>query len=172
MSLKGNWGFPRWGGYGKDTDATAVRMCDYHGCSQRGEHPAPKSPNSPERWWFCEQHAAQYNKNWNYFQGLSAEEARASAEAEARVNAGYAEAGTYAWGGAPDAGGRTPVEREALEVLELEGEPSEHQIKARFRELAKRYHPDQNPGDAEAEARFQRIRAAYDLLSMRQAPGR
>ena len=48
------------------------------GCDQPGDRPAPKSPNSPERWYFCEAHAAEYNRNWNYFEGLSAEEAAAS----------------------------------------------------------------------------------------------
>ena len=37
--------------------------------------PRPRRRNSPERWYFCEAHAAEYNKNWNYFAGLSPEEA-------------------------------------------------------------------------------------------------
>ena len=46
-----------------------VRLCDRHGCTEPGDRPAPKSPNSPERWYFCEAHAAEYNRNWNYFEG-------------------------------------------------------------------------------------------------------
>ena len=60
-----------------------MRLCDREGCNEAGDRPAPKAPNSPERWYFCEAHAAEYNKNWNYFAGLSPEEAaRRAAEEE------------------------------------------------------------------------------------------
>ena len=70
-----DWGFPRWRAYGAEREAVQVRMCDRHGCDQPGDRPAPKSPNSRERWYFCEAHAAEYNRNWDYFAGLTAEEA-------------------------------------------------------------------------------------------------
>jgi curved DNA-binding protein CbpA len=41
--------------------------------------------------------------------------------------------------------------------------PSE--IKLSFRELAKKYHPDQNPGDEKAERRFREVKEAYECLS-------
>ena len=72
-----DWGFPRWRAYGAARDAQPVRHCDRHGCEEPGDRPAPKSPNSPERWYFCERHAAEYNRGWNYFEGLSAEDAAA-----------------------------------------------------------------------------------------------
>src|SRR5687768_8799038 len=69
-----DWGFPRWRSYAdKGRAAAKVRLCDREGCSEVGDRPAPKAPNSPERWYFCEAHAAEYNKNWNYFAGLSPE---------------------------------------------------------------------------------------------------
>src|SRR5207247_7610925 len=39
------------------------------------------------------------------------------------------------------------------------------EIKRAFRKLARRYHPDINPGDRHAEERFKRITEAYDILS-------
>ena len=65
-------------------EAEAVRLCDRHGCDEPGDRPAPKSPNSPERWYFCVAHAAEYNRNWNYFEGLSAEDAAAREADEQR----------------------------------------------------------------------------------------
>jgi len=53
-----DWGFPRWRAYGQGREAQKVRLCDRHGCDAPGQCPAPKSPNSPERWYFCEAHAA------------------------------------------------------------------------------------------------------------------
>ena len=79
-----DWGFPRWRSYGASREAEPVRGCDRHGCDAPGDRPAPKSPNSPERWWFCESHAAEYNRNWNYFEGLSAEDAAARESDEQR----------------------------------------------------------------------------------------
>ena len=42
---------------------------------------------------------------------------------------------------------------------------SEEEIKKAYRKLARKYHPDRNPGDAEAEAKFKEISAAHDVLS-------
>ena len=70
-----DWGFPRWRSYGSSREAESVRLCDRHGCSEPGDRPAPKSPNSRDRWYFCETHAAEYNRRWNYFEGLSTDEA-------------------------------------------------------------------------------------------------
>src|SRR4028118_1974321 len=82
-------GFPRGRSYGSGRGAEQVRLCDREGCSEPGDRPAPKSPNSPERWYFCERHAAEYNRNWNYFEGLSAEEAAARESDERRDAGGF-----------------------------------------------------------------------------------
>ncbi|HET8653250.1 MAG TPA: molecular chaperone DnaJ [Gaiellaceae bacterium] len=42
---------------------------------------------------------------------------------------------------------------------------SADEIKKAYRKLARQYHPDKNPGDAEAEARFKEVQTAYDVLS-------
>ena len=158
-----DWGFPRWRAYGSERQAQQVRLCDRHGCSEPGDRPAPKSPNSPERWYFCEAHAAEYNKNWNYFEGLSAEDAAAREAEEKRGAESYRQANHYAWGG-PGDGTRSRDEMRALDVLELEGEASFSEVKAAWRRLAKANHPDAAPGDAAAAVRFQAVQAAYEVL--------
>lgn len=164
---KKSWGFPRWGEYGVNSDPVGVRNCDFEGCPEKADHPAPKSTLSDERWWFCVNHAAEYNRNWNFFEGLSKDQAREYAEREASTNAGFSSADPYSWGGGTDKDGVSRVEREALGVLELDASPSPAEVKARFRQMAKALHPDRNPGDKEAEKAFHRVRAAYDLLSGR-----
>jgi hypothetical protein len=158
-----DWGFPRWRGYGSERGATRVRLCDREGCTEPGDRPAPKSPNSAERWYFCEVHAAEYNRSWNYFEGLSAEEAAAREAEERRTASGYADARHYAWGG-PGDGTRSRDEMRALEVLDLETDASFTDIKAAWRRLAKANHPDVKPNDAEAAKRFQAIQTAYEVL--------
>ena len=158
-----DWGFPRWREYGSERQAQQVRLCDRHGCSEPGDRPAPKSPNSPERWYFCESHAAEYNKNWNYFEGLSAEDAAAREADEKRGAGGYKQSTHYAWGG-PGDGTRSRDEMRALGMLDLESDASFAEIKAAWRRLAKANHPDAAPGDADAAVRFQAVQAAYEIL--------
>ncbi|MGH7091387.1 MAG: DnaJ domain-containing protein, partial [Stellaceae bacterium] len=55
--------------------------------------------------------------------------------------------------------------RNPYEVLGVRPDASETDIRAAYRKLAKRYHPDLNPGNKEAEARFKEISAANDILS-------
>ncbi len=140
-----------------------MRLCDRHGCEEPGDCPAPKSPNSRERWYFCEKHAAEYNRNWDYFQGLSAEEAAEREAGERRESRGYAEANHYGWAG-PGDGSRSRDEMRALEVLELEADADFDAVRLAWRRLAKVHHPDVKPGDAEAAQKFQAIQAAYDVL--------
>jgi hypothetical protein len=158
-----DWGFPRWRSYGSKREAAQVRRCDRHGCDEPGDCPAPKSPNKPDRWYFCERHAAEYNRNWNYFEGLTAEEAANREAGERRDANGFANAKHYGWGG-PGDGSRSRDEMHALELLEIEGDADFEEIKAAYRRLAKANHPDVSPGDAEAAKRFQAVQAAYEVL--------
>src|SRR3546814_15609582 len=87
-----------------------------HGCDSPGTCPAPKSPNSPERWYFCAEHAAEYNKNWDYFLGLNAEEAAKREADERRDAGGVRDSGSYDLGG-PGGGSRTSDEMRAVGLL-------------------------------------------------------
>ena len=162
-SRSNDWGFPRWRGYGSSREATTVRLCDRHGCEAPGNCPAPKSPNSPDRWYFCETHAAEYNRGWNYLEGLSAEEAAQREASESSTAKGYANASHYAWGGSGD-GSRSRDEMRALEALGLESDADFDAVKTAWRRLAKENHPDVRPGDADAAVRFQTVQAAYEVL--------
>jgi molecular chaperone DnaJ len=50
------------------------------------------------------------------------------------------------------------------ELLEIERSADDGVIKSSYRKLAMRWHPDKNPGDASAEAKFKAISEAYDIL--------
>lgn len=166
MSRQGrstDWGFPRWRGYGSTREAEPVRLCDRHGCNEPGKCPAPKAPNSPERWMFCEAHAAEYNKSWDYFAGLSKEEAAKREHDERRDASGYKESAHYGWAGSGD-GSRTRDEMRALEIFGLDPDSTFDDAKKAWRAYAKECHPDVKPGDADAAKRFAEGQAAYDVL--------
>lgn len=157
-----DWGFPRWRDYGAGSAAVEQRRCDRHGCDQPGDRPAPKAPNRPERWYFCEKHAAEYNANWDYFEGLSPEEA-AAREAAAEGEKRFKKAEHWGWGG-PGDGSRSRGEMDALRALGLDQDADAEAVKKAYRQLAKEHHPDVRPGNAESAARFQAVQAAYEVL--------
>ena len=159
-----DWGFPRRRSYGeKGRHAARIRLCDREGCNEVGDRPAPKAPHSNERWYFCEAHAAEYNKNWNYFAGLTREEAAKRAANEEQGASGFRKSAHWGWAG-PGDGSRTRDEMRALSALELDSDADFKAVKAAHRRLVKETHPDANPGDAEAAKRFKQVQAAYDVL--------
>ena len=57
------------------------------------------------------------------------------------------------------------TKRDYYEVLGVDKSADEAAIKKAYRALAKKYHPDLNPGDKEAEQKFKEVNEAYDILS-------
>lgn len=64
-----------------------------------------------------------------------------------------------------------PAARDYYEILGVEKAADAEEIKRAYRRLAMKYHPDRNPGDAEAEARFKEAAEAYEVLADSQKRG-
>jgi hypothetical protein len=135
--------------------------------------------------WFCLDHVRIYNLAWNYYAGMT----EAEVEADIRRDTvwqrpswplGAATAGPSAFtiGDIADAFGfftasadersqapsRNGPEAKALAVLGLTEPITVDAVKARYKQLAKRYHPDANGGDTASEAKFRDINLAYKTL--------
>lgn len=57
------------------------------------------------------------------------------------------------------------VLRDFYEILDISKDSTQEDIKRAYRDLAKKYHPDLNPNDTEAEHKFKEVSAAYEILS-------
>jgi hypothetical protein len=169
--------------------------CDHIGCTRAGSHLAPKGRDRENEYWhFCYQHAADYNRRWNYFSGMSDAEL---ADYQRREETGHRPTWTFRSGRldrfssamrgfqagrrsdpfgmfgngsnsetpAPQSRRRlTRLQTLALEAMSLEENADPAQIRARYAELVKRWHPDSNGGDRGAEANLQRVLKAYQTL--------
>lgn len=155
--------------------------------------------DGPGEWrWFCLDHVREFNSGYDWFEGMSAQEIYAaqapSAGWQTETRAFRADAaadGMPRWADFSDpldaigdraenirrgARGRaaqfqrfTPREREALNTMGLTPEADRPQLRRRYSELVRRYHPDRNGGDRTHEGRLQRVVEAYQLL--RRADG-
>jgi len=170
------------------------RACDHAGCRTPATTRAPKSREMlNEHYWFCQPHAAEYNKSWNFFAGMTdaqvaeAQAARAhgdrptwqfkasrfsreAASLSHKIGTGEGYADPLGVLGKNRRQPEAPVrhlgklERTALANLDLTDEADGPAIRARYTELVKRCHPDANGGDRSAEDRLQRVIRAYKTL--------
>ena len=185
---------PRTKAYAPDPGAPG-RPCDMPGCEAMGEYRAPKSRrNLKDYWWFCLEHVRAYNSSWDYYRGMSPGEIEAQLRADTswqrpswplgRVGKVAAwdeellrdplhllDAGRVKRGAAQRAPQQMPPElREPLATLGLSWPTTLDAVKTRYKELAKRHHPDVHGGDRAAEERLKTINLAYAALRSRLMP--
>ncbi len=175
--------------FAPDPDAPG-RGCDVLGCEAAGEYRAPRSRLALREWrWFCLEHVRAYNAAWDYYRGMSPGEIEAELRSDIawqrptwplgrlggndwRNAAGLEESLTAFADAAsrPSAAKAAPAELKVhLAALELGWPVTLEAVKARYKELAKRHHPDANGGDADAGERFKAISLAYATLRTRLA---
>jgi hypothetical protein len=171
------------------------RACDNEGCRAPATTRAPKSREMlNEHYWFCQRHAAEYNRSWDFFAGMSEAQVQEAQAARAhgdrptwqfkasRFSREAASIAAKSGEGMADPLGvlgtkakrkreqEAPVrylgklERLALIDLDLSEDADGPSIRTRYTELVKRCHPDANGGDRSAENRLQRVIKAYKTL--------
>ena len=171
--------------------AAPGRPCDMPGCAAAGEYRAPKSRSTlNDYWWFCLEHVRAYNSAWDYYKGMSPGQIEAQLRADAswqRPSWPLGRLGAASWEEellrrdplhllaagrvqreATQRREQVPAElREPLATFGLAWPATLEQVKRRYKELAKRHHPDANGGDRAAEEQFKTINLAYAALRSR-----
>jgi hypothetical protein len=166
--------------------------CDHPGCAEPGAFRAPMGRLREGQYFcFCLEHVREYNASYNYFQGMSAE-AVASYQREAVVGhrptwsmgVNRAAKGFREDGDAPEVADPLGVFRgrarrtapepqrprpgiatlKALDQLGLDESADAAAVKARYKDLVKRLHPDANGGDRSNEDKLREIIRAYNYL--------
>lgn len=173
--------------YAPQNDGVAHK-CDHPDCQEKGEYRAPKDRRLKEYYWFCLKHIQEYNAKWNYYAGEeTAEEEeqikqkmhfKRAFRSKVRYQFGYDlwdEAAFFDEGYASnsDSNGEyskdgiyfTTEERRCLRILEMNvRDVTPDSLKKQYKTLAKKYHPDINKDDENAEEKFKQISAAYQAL--------
>jgi hypothetical protein len=166
--------------------------CQWAGCQEKAGHRAPKGRGQDKDYWrFCLEHVRQYNQNYNFFKGMSDAAVMAYQKDALTGHRPTWKMGTGKGSVRPDfsafAGRADPfdlfgeglraeqqaraetrqirnAERKALDTLGLDVGATNAEVKARFKELVKRHHPDANGGDRSTEDRLVEIIQSYNYL--------
>lgn len=161
--------------------------CAWPGCQEAARHRAPVSRDALDQYlWFCKPHAREYNLGWDYFKDMNRDEILKFQDRNATWHRPtWRIGGNGVWpdnvsdpfdlfsktdrngsrNGHPAAAPPwTRDERKALATLGLDEAVTFEEIKSRYKQLVKRWHPDANGSDPAAEDRLKRINAAYACL--------
>lgn len=165
-------------------------VCEMPGCREEATHKAPKHRGLNEYHHFCLRHVQDYNRAWNFFEGMSENEVQshmtssiygdrptwrydvnAASEDILRQKAWQAYMGDDA---PPHGGGHgqepprvyAAPEVEAMAIMGLEPPLSLETLKERYKELAKKHHPDLNKGCSKSEELLKQVNMAYTVLKV------
>jgi len=155
-----------------------VHACDFPGCNKKGEYRAPKDKTLKDYYWFCLDHVAEYNANWNYYDDDSQ---NTKADQTHKMHfGGFSSKIKYQFGydfidelgdiSKFDQSSSHQIyfnqnDRKCAEILDISLEDlSIDSLKKQYKKLARKYHPDVNSGDKECEEKFKKITIAYNEL--------
>ncbi|MBV9288397.1 MAG: DnaJ domain-containing protein [Hyphomicrobiales bacterium] len=163
--------------------------CSHPGCTADGLFRAPKGrEREGEYFSFCKDHVREYNASYDYFRGMDDESMAKFRQADAighrptwklgarAASASHVDESVFAearaarrrgvrGAGRPEDPPRYNVlALKALMTLELGGDATPARIKARYKDLVKRHHPDANGGDRSSEDKLREIIQAYNYL--------
>lgn len=156
-----------------------VRKCDYPNCSKEGLYKAPKSRDLKEYYWFCLDHVQKYNSLWNYYKGMTISEIEKHQKNDVTwqrptwpmnkskfYDLNYIDLLKIFKNTKHSRKSKTHNSDVsfALSVMNLSIPLSLKELKARYKKLVKKYHPDCNGGNKTSEEKLKLITNAFSVL--------
>ena len=169
-----------------------IKICDNENCSEIGKYKAPKSrSNLKNYYYFCLNHIKKYNKSWDFYKGLSADEMELSIrkdtiwdrpswplmgnpnnilkQIKSFINNDYS-----LYEKEQDFQNIlknkiiyhnfTSEEQKSMVILDLKTPINVEKIKKAYKKLVKKFHPDVNKENKNAEKIFKEVNYAYKIL--------
>ncbi len=174
-----------------DSDEHVIsHRCEMPNCGNEGDYKAPKHRALNEYYRFCTDHVKEYNKAWDFFSGMSASDVQShmnssrygdrptwkySADKDMEEELYKTAQDTYNFGGNNSnennkkhkfQGDTSTPEYEAMAIMGLAPPVTLDEIKKRYKTLAKKYHPDLNKEDPNAEELLKTINMSYTILKL------
>ena len=164
-------------------------ICEWENCKESGEFKAPQErDNSKNYKWLCKEHIKLFNKNWNYFEGMSQDEIEDFLKSDLtwhRPTQKFASSDNFfniLWNNALSdkfnffkqekmANGfavrkLSEKDKDAFRIMELELNADWSIIQKKFKTLVKKFHPDRNAGNKRFEDKLKKITLAYSHLKL------
>ena len=164
-------------------------ICEWENCKESGKFKAPQErDNSKNYKWLCKEHIKLFNKNWNYFEGMSQDEIEDFLKSDLtwhRPTQKFASSDNFfniLWNNALSdkfnffkqekiTNGFTirklsEKDKDAFRIMELELNADWSIIQKKFKTLVKKFHPDKHSGNKIYEDKLKKITLAYSHLKM------
>ena len=163
-------------------------ICEWENCSELGNFKAPlEKDNSKNYKFLCKEHIKQFNKNWNYFDGMSQEQVENFLKSDLtwhKPTQEFASSDNFfniLWNNALSDEFKifykkkyfnshdrkiTSKDRDAFEIMGLELNADWTEVQKKFKTLVKKFHPDKNSGNKKYEDKLKKITLAYSHLKM------
>ena len=164
-------------------------ICEWKNCKESGKFKAPlEKDNSKNYQWLCEEHIKFFNKNWNYFEGMSQNEIEDFLKSDLtwhRPTQKFASSDNFfniLWNNALNdkfnffgqdekmnglnTGKLSEKDKDAFIMLGLELNVDWPIVQKKFKTLVKKFHPDRNSGNKQFEDKLKKVTLAYSHLKL------
>ncbi len=176
------------------------RKCDKKNCKEKGEFKAPKSRVMLNQYYFfCLEHIKEYNKSWDFYKGLSVNQIESSMREDILWNRptwplkgnpfsvineinnffsddfgkfNQEQQNTNYFKNKLIDENLTIEENKALLTLNLQLPITLEKIKKNYKKLVKKFHPDVNGNNKEAEEKFKEINKSYKIILQKLKNGK
>ena len=162
-------------------------ICESNGCKELGKYKAPMEKDNIKNFkWLCENHIKIFNKNWNYFDGMSQNEIDIFLKSDVtwhKPTQNFASADNFfniLWNNTLNddfkflGNGKyfnniknnklSEKDKDAFLIMNLGFDADWKTIQKRFKTLVKKFHPDKNAGNKLYEDKLKKITLAYSHL--------